>query len=217
MTTNIEFFHQYPANSGTEYTLNNSVDVGDVIILMIGAHFGGTACTAVLGTGGGAQASGGFVSAGTAILNSSGNDTITCLKAVITTAGIPKITVTAGAGDIDLGFSAWSERGLTGAVNLFDGAAGAGTTLSISGSIDATSSLYAYWLNEAVDAFSSWGGSISDDSYSDTHYDQSGHERDVALGSVNPSVNVTDNDNNTVAFVYMTANSAGVSSAWLTA
>jgi hypothetical protein len=199
----IDHRHVYPATSGSGYALTNNAQVGDVIILFCGR--GGTTGhdTAVLS---GALASAGFVeqTSAYAAVTIAVSGVITCLIAVVTTAGIPTIAVTVGASS-DLGWDAWVVRGLTGSLNVGGSVTDSTSTpLTISLSPSAASSLFTYYLDESSDTFTSWNGSISLQQEDTGHTDASGYQLGVVAGSYTPGANVVGATSTLISAVYMT-------------
>ena len=205
-----DFMRAYTAVPGTAYPMTVSANVGDVIVVFAGygTSATGAALTASLS---GAAASGGFIMpaggyaySGTAV---SGDSLSTVLVAVVTTSGIPSITITQPGGQQDIGIDVYTISGadVTGgaATALVGNATGAGILLAPSLSPSWTSSMFAYWNSETSNSFTSWTTGMTAESTGPSHYDASGYYLDLTAGTYAYGANVSTQVKNLVNVIYI--------------
>lgn len=199
MASIVRFDKIYP---GTLLTMGAAAQVNDVLVLACGSN-SLTHATATCAGATATLAEQQFQS-GTGSLQNA----LTILTGIVTGAGTPAFTV---SGESDMGYGAWIIRGLSSATkNDGNGAFGVGNPLTASANPTGTTTLVIAYLNENGNNFTSWNGSINAEGADAGHADAYGDQVDVAAGSITPGANVTSEQNNTIAFIFL-PNAASVS------
>lgn len=178
----------FPGGVGT---MGGAASINDILVVVI---FTGDASPGVHGA---ASVSGATCTLAEQfwIFNNLGSSqNITFLTGIVTGAGTPVLTLTAGGSDI--GMCAWIVRGPTTGTKTGSGAGAGGTAspLVASDSPAQTGSLFVAWQSEVTDVFTgftSTAGAVTTDQHNTSQYHAAGHLLDISAGTYSSGATVS--------------------------